>query len=143
RSPTLLITPRPDADVETLRARLHGTVHVPGDPGWDRARRAGNLVADPQRPALPSPHTAADVAAVVRHAAATGLRVAPQGTGHGAAALAPLDDAILLNLSHMRGVRIAPAQPRARVRPGAVWPDVTAPASRLGLAPLAGSSHDV
>jgi FAD/FMN-containing dehydrogenase len=139
----MLITPRPDADVETLRTRLHGDVYAPGDPGWDRARQAWNLVAD-QRPALVAvPLTDADVAAVVRHAAATGLRVAPQGTGHGAAALAPLDDAILLNLSHMRGVRIDAAQRRARVRAGAVWADVTAPASLLGLAPLAGSSHDV
>jgi FAD/FMN-containing dehydrogenase len=139
----LLITPRPDADVETLRARLHGDVYAPGDPGWDRARQAWNLVADQRPAAVAVPLTDADVAAVVRHAAATGLRVAPQGTGHGAAALAPLDDAILLNLSHMRGVRIDAAQRRARVRAGAVWADVTAPASQLGLAPLAGSSHDV
>jgi hypothetical protein len=139
----MLITPRPDADVETLRARLHGEVYAPGDPGWDRARRAWNLVADQRPAAVAVPLTDADVAAVVRHAAANGLRVAPQGTGHGAAALAALDDAILLNLSHMRGVRIDGAQRRARVRAGAVWADVTAPASQLGLAPLAGSSHDV
>src|SRR5437763_16758482 len=99
QEPTLLITPRPDADVETLRARLHGSVHVPGDPGWDRARRAWNLVADQQPAAVAVPLTDADVAAVVRHAAATGLPVAPQGTGHGAAAPRPLDDAILLNHS--------------------------------------------
>ena len=43
----------------------------------------------------------------------------------------------------MRGVRIDPGTRRARVRAGALWADVTAPASAYGLAPLAGSSHDV
>ena len=43
----------------------------------------------------------------------------------------------------MRGVRIDPKARRARVRAGAIWQDVTAPASAYGLAPLAGSAHDV
>ena len=46
----MLITNRPDADVEALRARVDGEVYGPGDDGWDRARQAWNLAAD-QRPA--------------------------------------------------------------------------------------------
>ena len=35
-----------------------------------------------------------------------GLRVAGQGTGHGAVALGPLDDAILIKTERMRGVEV-------------------------------------
>jgi FAD/FMN-containing dehydrogenase len=43
----------------------------------------------------------------------------------------------------MRGVRIDARARTARVRAGALWGDVSLPASAYGLAPLAGSSADV
>src|SRR3954447_12354550 len=43
----------------------------------------------------------------------------------------------------MKGVEIAAEQRVARVAAGALWIEVTQPASPLGLAPLAGSSPDV
>src|SRR4051794_36723947 len=143
-SRTMLITNRPDADVGTLRARLDGAVYGPADAGWDQARRAWNLAVDQRPAAVAFPVTDADVVAAVEFAAERGLRIAPQGTGHGAAALAPdLEGAILLSTARMRGVRIDPRARRARVRAGAQWGDVSLPASAYGLAPLAGSSADV
>ena len=47
-----------------------------------------------------------DVVAVLDAARALGLRVAPQGTGHNAGPLGPLDDTILLRTSALREVRI-------------------------------------
>src|SRR5262245_41332478 len=77
-----------------------------GDPGWDDARRAFNLLVD-QRPAAIVPaRDERDVVAAVRHARAHALRVAPQGTGHGAAALGDLSDAVILNASALASVRI-------------------------------------
>ena len=59
-------------------------VVTPADPGWDDARRAWNLALD-QRPEMVAlPASADQVAAAVRHAREVGLRVAVQGTGHGA-----------------------------------------------------------
>jgi hypothetical protein len=139
----MLITNRPDADVEALRAALAGAVFGPADAGWDAARQAWNLAVDQRPAAVAFPVTDADVVTVIDFARAEGLRVAPQGTGHGASALAPLDGAILLNTSRMRGVRIDAHMRRARVRAGALWGDVTLPASAYGLAPLSGSSADV
>jgi FAD binding domain len=72
-----------------------------------------------------------------------GLRIAPQGTGHGAAPLEPLDGALLLRTSRMRGVRIDPDTRTARADAGALWQDVAVPASSDGLAGLAGSSLGV
>src|SRR3954462_3146085 len=123
----MLITDIPSIDVEALRSRLHGDAFGPDDDGWDEARRAWNLAVDQRPAAVALPATDADVVAIVNFAREEGLRVAAQGTGHGAAALASLEDTILVSTKRMRGVRIDPGTRRARVRAGAVWADVTAP----------------
>jgi hypothetical protein len=97
-----------------------------------------------QRPAVVvEAESAADVAQAVRYARARGMRIAPQGTGHGAEPLEPLDGAMLLRTTRMRKVRIDPAARIARAEAGALWQDVTVPAGQHGLAGLAGSSPDV
>src|SRR6516162_7633819 len=129
--------------LEALRAAIAGRVFVPGEAGYDQARRAWNLAVD-QRPAVVvETGSAADVAPAVRFARAHGMRIAPQGTGHGAGPLEPLDGAMLLRMTRMRTVRIDPAARTARVEAGAVWQDVTVPAAGHGLAGLAGSSPNV
>ena len=130
-------------DLAALRAAVAGPVSVPGDAGYDQARQAWNLVAD-QRPAVVvEAGSADDVAQAVRYARARGMRIAPQGTGHGAEPLEPLDGAMLLRTTRMRQVRIDPAARTARAEAGAVWADVIAPAADHGLAGLAGSSPGV
>jgi hypothetical protein len=130
-------------DVQDLRSRMEGTVVAPGDATWDEARAAWNLAVD-QRPALVAvPASAADVVAIVGFARERGLRVAPQGTGHNAAAIASLDATILVKTSALRSVEIDAPGRRARVGAGVLWAEVTGPASEHGLAPLAGSSPDV
>jgi FAD/FMN-containing dehydrogenase len=131
------------ADVAALREGLAGAVVLPGDAGWDAARQAWNLAAD-QRPALVAlPESAADVQVLVDFARGRGLRVAMQGTGHNAVPMGPLDDTLLIKTERMRRVEIDERNCIARVEAGALWIDVTAPASEAGLAPLAGSSPDV
>ena len=127
----------------TLRGELAGEAYAPGDDGWDLARQAWNLAVD-QRPALVViPAEDEDVVATVRYAAEHGLRVAPQGTGHNAEPLGPLDDTILLKTHELRGVEIDAENLIARVRAGDLWQDVAGPAGEHGLAPLSGSSPDV
>ena len=73
-------------DTTVLEAVLTGRIVGPQDADWDTARAAWNLSVD-QRPAFVAQvATADDVAEVIRFARSAGLRVAPQGTGHNAAA---------------------------------------------------------
>ena len=125
------------------RPLLEGRFVLPGDPGFDEARLAWNLTADQRPAAVALPETAADVAATVQFARAAGLRVAPQGTGHNATAIASLRDAVLLKTSRMRGVTIDAVRRRARVEAGTLWMEATAPAHEHGLLALGGSSPDV
>jgi FAD/FMN-containing dehydrogenase len=145
-SKTLSETPlhvEPALDVSPLRELLDGDVVSPADAGWDDARRAWNLSVEQRPAAVVLAESAADVSATVAFARATGLRVAPQGTGHGAAAMGELDDTILLKTERMRGVTIDPERRIARVEAGTIWIEVVEAAAEHGLAALAGSSPDV
>ena len=59
---------------ESLRGLCGGAVHLPGDPGYDAARTPWNLAVSQLPAAVATPRDASDVSAVVRAAAAAGLR---------------------------------------------------------------------
>jgi FAD binding domain/Berberine and berberine like len=130
-------------DFEPLRAQLDGDLVAPGDPNWDEARQAWNLTVDQRPAAVALPTSVADVSAVVVFAREQGLRVAPQGTGHGAAAMGDLSDTILVRMSRLRNVEVDPRSRRAWVEAGVIWIEVVEAAAKHGLAALAGSSPDV
>ena len=139
------LDPRPTSPAEALRDLCGGAVHLAGDPGYDAARMPWNVAVDQRPAAVAFPRQAQDVVDVVRAAAAAGLRVAPQGTGHNAGALADqrLDDVVLLRTNEMSAVRVDAARRTARAEGGALWQDVVEAAAPHGLAALHGSSPDV
>ena len=130
-------------DPTPLRATTTGDVIARGEPDWDTARRAWNLTADQRPPLVVLADTAADVAETVRFAAASGLRVAPQSTGHGAASMGDLSETILLKTSRLTAVSIDSAARTATVQAGALWRDVAVPAGEHGLVGLHGFSGGV
>jgi FAD/FMN-containing dehydrogenase len=132
-----------DRDLEALRAALEGQVFVQGEAGYDQARQAWNLAVDRRPAVVVVAESAADVARAVQYARGRGMRIAPQGTGHGGGPLEPLDGAMLLRTTGMRKVSVDPAARTARAEAGAVWQDVISPAAEHGLAGLAGSSPTV
>ena len=128
---------------EFTELSIEGRVATPSDPDWDEARAAWNLVADQQPAAVALVESADDIAAVVRFAVANDLRVAGQGTGHGAAALPPLDDTILLKTERMRQIDIDPATRIARIEAGVLSIEIGEAAISHGLVSMPGSSPDV
>jgi FAD/FMN-containing dehydrogenase len=128
---------------ETLRAAISGEVFVPGDFGYDQARQAWNLAADQRPSVVVLAGSAADAMHAVRFARSQGLRIAPQGTGHGSEPLESLQGVMLLRTARMRRVGVDPASRTAWAEAGALWQDVTVPAGEHGLAALAGTSPNV
>jgi hypothetical protein len=126
-----------------LRRRHPVGVVLPGEPDWDDARRAWNLLSDQQPAAVALCGSAGDVLAVVAVANEHDLRVSVQSTGHNATTAGPLTDTVLVKTTPMRGVSIDAGARRARAEGGAIWRDVTDAAAPHGLAALAGSSPDV
>jgi FAD/FMN-containing dehydrogenase len=117
-----------------------GELLAPGDSGWDNARQGFNLALDPQPALISIPVSEADVQATVRFAREAGLRVAAQGTAHGAGSLSDLSNTILLRTTQMKGVELGAAARTAKAGAGAVWADLVPQASDQGLAALHGSA---
>ncbi|HEX6689436.1 MAG TPA: FAD-binding oxidoreductase [Solirubrobacterales bacterium] len=120
-----------------------GRIATPDDSDWDQARLAWNLAADQRPVAVVFAESADDVAASVRFAAGNGLKVAAQGTGHGAAPLAPLDGTILLKTERMRGIEVDPKACTARVEAGVLVLELSEAAGQHGLCSMPGSAPDV
>jgi len=136
-----ITSPSPSAD--TLRGLCE--VHLPGDPGYDAARSPWNLAVDQRPAAVAVPRSVEEVSAVVRAAAASGLRVAPQSTGHGAGPLSDISmsDVVIVRLSELTGVTVDAAARTARVVGGTMWQDVVAAATPHGLTAMHGSAPDI
>lgn len=135
--------PEGDAIAQALAAELAGDVVAPGDDGWDRARQAWNLTADQNPAAVAYVTSPEDVAAAVRLAREGGLGVATQGTGHGAAPMAPLDDVVLIKTERMNGVKVDAGAGTVRVEAGVLWLAAMEACDPTGMAALAGTSPDV
>ena len=133
----------PTGRAHLLRGLCAGAVHLPGDPGYDEARMPWNVTVDQRPAAVAYPASADEVSEIVVAAAAAGLKVAPQGTGHNAGPLGPLDDVVLLRTSAMTKVTVDAGTRTARAEAGALWQDVVEAATPYGLAALHGSSPDV
>jgi FAD binding domain len=128
--------------LDSLRSALSGDVTLHGDGSWDAARQAWNLAVDQHPAAVAHAEDADDVARVVDYARERGMRVAAQATGHGAGAMGPLDETILLKTSRLDGIEVDAGARRARVEAGVLAADVAVRASDAGLAAMLGSSPD-
>jgi FAD/FMN-containing dehydrogenase len=121
--------------------RTRGPVLQPGQDGFDAETSGYNLLVG-HRPALVVGATgAADVIEAVRFAAARGMPVAVQATGHGPSV--PADGAVFINTRRMTGVRVDAAAATVRIEAGVRGGQVVHEAAAHGLAPLNGSAPEV
>lgn len=120
-----------------------GTLVRTGDPGWEQARAPWVVNVDQQPAVVALVRSVADVSAVVASAGRCGMRVAGQGTGHGALQIGSLEDTVLLRTGALITVEVDDDTQTAWVGAGAEWGSVSAAAAEHGLAAQAGSSADV
>jgi FAD/FMN-containing dehydrogenase len=121
-----------------LAAALLGTLILPADPGYDDARAVYNAMIDKRPAAIARCRDSADVVASVRFARAHGLTIAVRGGGHNAAGLGVWDDALVVDLSAMRGTTVDPLARTVRVDAGCTWRDVDHATVGFGLATPSG-----
>ncbi|MFJ1754550.1 FAD-binding oxidoreductase [Kitasatospora sp. NPDC088134] len=104
-----------------LAEGFRGEILVPGDPGYDGARRVWNAAVDRRPEVIARCTGAADVLRAVLVAREHGLVAAVRGAGHGLAGLGTCEGGMLIDLSGMRGVRVDPERRTARAQPGVTW----------------------
>lgn len=128
-----------------LRERCGAQVHLPGSPEYDLHRTPWNVAIEQRPAAVAVPDTVGGLARVAREAAALGLGLAPQATGHGAGPLAgrDLSRTVLVRTHLLRGVHVDPEARTARIEAGAQWADVMAQSLPHDLVALHGSAPDV
>jgi FAD/FMN-containing dehydrogenase len=115
-------------------AGFRGELIGPDDPGYDEARAVYNGMID-RRPRLIARCTnAADVIAAVNYGREAGITLAVRGGGHNAGGLGVADDALVIDLSRMRGVHVDPERRIVRAEGGAQLGDIDHAAHPFGLA---------
>ncbi|MGE7434531.1 FAD-binding oxidoreductase [Kitasatospora sp. NPDC001175] len=119
--------------VEELTSRVHGAVITPGDARYDEARRVYNAMIDRKPTAVVRCVNAGDVLAAVGFARENGFDLAIRGGGHSVPGYGTWDDAVVADLSAMRGVRVDPVRRTARVEGGATLADLDAATHAFGL----------
>lgn len=130
------------SDVTDLKVSLRGDLLLPGQAGYDQARRVWNGAFD-RRPALIVRCVgAADVAQAVTFARAHDLLVAVRGGGHSLSGQSVCDGGLVVDLSAMKSVHIDPIAHVARVEPGVLLGEFDREAQFFGLVTPAGTvSH--
>ncbi|MFP5072889.1 FAD-binding oxidoreductase [Pseudonocardia nantongensis] len=117
-----------------LRARLYGTVVVPGEPGYDEARRVWNAAIG-DRPALVAQCAdVPDVVVALGYAREHGLEVSVRGGAHNAAGFSAGNDTLVIDLRALNAVVVDPVARRVRVGGGALLRELDAATQEHGLA---------
>jgi FAD/FMN-containing dehydrogenase len=120
------------------KARLRGPVLVQGDAGYEDSRTVWNSMID-RRPAMVVRCLGiADAIECVRFARDHNLLLCVKGGGHNIAGLAVADDALMLDMSLMRGVWVDPHDRVAHAQAGCVLGDVDRETQLHGLASVLG-----
>jgi FAD/FMN-containing dehydrogenase len=128
----------PDAAINTLETSIRGEVLLPSHPKYDGERKIHNASID-RRPALiVCCSCTADVAACVKFARNTGMPVTVRGAGHNVAGISMGDDALLIDLSHMKAISINAVSRTAIAEPGVTWAELNNELRPLGLAATGG-----
>lgn len=119
--------------IAMLRAALGGSVLLPGEAGYDTARTVWNATID-KRPGLVARCAGtSDVMQAMQFARQHDLLIAVRAGGHNIAGKAVADGALLIDLSHMRSVRVDRAAKVAWVEPGATLADFDRETQAFGL----------
>jgi FAD/FMN-containing dehydrogenase len=127
-----------DTAVAELQGALRGQIVGRDDPGYDEHRKIWNGSID-RRPALIARCAGvADVMSAVKFARQHGLRVAVRSGGHSFPGLSVADDALMIDLSPMKGVRIDPDARTARVQAGVLLGELDRETQAFGLAAPSG-----
>lgn len=135
------MAPVSDTAIAELRSAIGGAVHLRDEEAYAREVGGYNLLS-PTRPDLVVvPNDEADVQAAVRWAAANGLTVHPQATGHGA--YRTLDRGLLLKTSRLDSISVDAEAGTWTMGSGLSWAKILPHLHAAGLGAVTGSAKTV
>jgi FAD/FMN-containing dehydrogenase len=128
--------------LEELRTSLRGALLLPGQPGYDEARRVLNASIDKHPALVVQPTGVADIRTAVGFARQNDLLLAVKCGGHSYGGKSTCDGGMQIDLSRFRAVRVDPQSRIAYVAGGSLLGELDHEAMSLGLVTTAGTvSH--
>jgi FAD/FMN-containing dehydrogenase len=116
-----------------LGKALSGELIVPGDPGYDEARKVFNAMHDRRPAAIARCASTGDVVAAVGFAREHGLVVAVRSGGHSVAGLSVCEGGLLIDLGGLKSIEVDPETRTARAGGGTLWGEFDAATQQYGL----------
>src|SRR4051794_8280665 len=120
--------------IEIDETVFRGAVVRPGDADYDVQRRIWNGSIDKRPAAIVRCAGVADVIGAVKLGRASDLPVAVRSGGHSFPGLSVADDALVIDLGPMKGVRVDPVARTARVQAGVLLGELDRETQAFGLA---------
>ena len=128
----------PETALAELQGVLRGDIVGRDDPSYDEQRKVWNGSIDRRPAVIVRCAGVADVMAAVKFARQHGPPVAVRSGGHSFPGLSVADDAFLIDLSLMKGVRVDPDARTARVQAGVLLGELDKETQPFGLAAPSG-----
>jgi FAD/FMN-containing dehydrogenase len=130
--------PLDETALAELQAGFRGRLVAQNDPAYDEHRKIWNGSIDRHPALIARCAGVADVIAAVRFCRQTGLPVAVRSGGHSFPGICVADDALLIDLGLMKGIRVDPPARTARVQAGVLLGELDRETQEFGLAVPAG-----
>ena len=127
-----------EAALKDLRASLRGAVLTSTDAGYDEVRRIHNGMFVRRPAVIARCLGTADVVDAIRFAREQGLELAVRGGGHSVAGKSVCEGGLMLDLSLMKGIHVAPAGRTVRAQGGVTWGEFNRETQLHGLATTGG-----
>lgn len=126
------------ADIEVYKASLRGKLICPGDADYDEARRIHNAMIDKHPAMIVRCAGIADIITSLNFAKKNNLLFSVRSAGHNVAGSSVCDGGIVIDLSHMKGIRINLSERTAQVEPGVTWGELNHDLQIFGLGATGG-----
>jgi FAD/FMN-containing dehydrogenase len=115
-----------------------GQLLLPGDAGYEEARRIHNGLIDKRPAVIARCRGLVDIADAIALARKHKLEIAVRGGGHNVAGRATVDRGLMIDLSLMKGIHVDPKQRTARAQSGVTWGEFNRETQLYGLATTGG-----
>jgi len=131
-----------ESKIEAFKKSLRGHALSPGDNGYDETRKVWNGNINRRPGLIICCVRVSDVINAVNFARDHNLLVSVRGGGHNVAGSSVCDGGIMIDLSHMKSIRVDPVKRTARAEPGVRGGELDHETQAFGLATPMGIASD-